>query len=361
MEPSSLYKNVIRPALFCLPPETIHDLTLALGAPLARNKLGFQCLRKIFGCCDARLEVKLFDLVFPNPFGLAAGFDKNCRAVPLMAALGFGHIEVGTITSQAQAGNPKPRIFRLPADRALINRMGFPGDGVKEVAPRLAQLRQQPLPIIVGVNIGKTKVVPVDDALQDYLETFRAVKDAGDYFVLNVSSPNTPELRKLQEAKRLEQLFRGVDELNRLRRPLLVKIAPDLSWQQIDEVLQCCETAKISGLIATNTTLGRDGLSCPSSENGGLSGPPLREKARKIVSYIYRQSAGRIPIIGVGGISSSRDAIEMLKAGASLVQVYTGLIYEGPRLVKMLSQGLLRCLEQEGYKSVKELVGSGAK
>ena len=355
-----MYKGLIRPLLFQFDPESIHDMVLKAAGPLGRCPVSARCLRYFFSCTDPRLRVRLCGIDFPNPFGLAAGFDKECEAVDFFSALGFGSIEIGTITAEPQPGNPRPRIFRLVADQALINRMGFPSDGVDAVAKRLAVLRRRAPGIIVGVNIGKSKAAALDRALQDYLSAFSKVMELGDYFVLNVSSPNTPELRKLQEPARLEDLFKGVAAINRVGKPLFVKIAPDLSWQEVNDILECSLNNGISGIIATNTTIAREGLSTPANETGGLSGAPLRPKALGMVRYLYAQSGGKIPIIGVGGVSCSADAVAMLGAGASLVQIYTGFIYQGPQLVGRLCRGLLAHLSQEGLPNVQALVGKDA-
>lgn len=345
-----IYRALIRPLLFRFDSEAVHHTALTFGAlpgvaPLCRSVYAYE---------DPRLHVEAFGLRFSNPIGLAAGFDKHCEIVPTLAALGFGHIEVGSITAQAQGGNPCPRIFRFPADGALINRMGFPSAGVDALVPRLREVSRT-VDSVLGVNIGKTKIVPIDMALTDYLATFSRVKEYADYFVLNVSSPNTPELRKLQEKDRLTALLRGIQAENTGGKPLLVKIAPDLTWSEIDDILQCCSDAAVSGIIATNTTFAREGLSAPTNEQGGLSGTPLHARAVEVVRYIATRTEGRLPIVGVGGIFSAHDVIDFLCAGASLVQLYTALIYRGPGVVAEIKSGLSRYLAREGLKSIAEI------
>jgi dihydroorotate dehydrogenase len=286
--------------------------------------------------------------------GLAAGFDKNAEIVPTLAALGFGHIEVGSITAEPQPGNPRPRIFRFPQSAALVNRMGFPSTGVAAVAPRLARVFGS-VDAILGVNIGKTKIVPIDQALADYRATFAQVRDYADYFVLNVSSPNTPELRKLQERSRLTELLRGIQVENVARKPLLVKIAPDLTWPEIDDVLTCCFDADVAGIIATNTTFSREGLVPPTDEAGGMSGAPLHRRAVEVVRYIHGHTGGRLPIIGVGGVATASDVVDFLNAGAVLVQLYTALVYAGPGIVRAIHADLSRYLAREGLRSVAEI------
>ncbi len=355
------YQKLVRPILFKVDPETIHDIVLAVGGKLCKCPM-LECgLRSVFEYEDEKLAVQLFGRSFKNPFGLAAGFDKNCVAVEFFSALGFGHVEVGTITFQPQPGNPRPRIFRFPADQALINRMGFPSEGAEMVASRLEAISQKTKSCLLGINFGKTKVVPVDDALADYLATFERIKNLGDYFVLNVSSPNTPELRKLQEKERLEALFQGVKERNSANKPILVKIAPDLSEAEVDGILDVAMRCGVSGLIATNTTIGREGLSCKTEEQGGLSGKPLREKSLKMVSYIYRRTQGRIPIIGVGGVFDLSDAVALVRAGASMIQLYTGFIYQGPWVINKLKKEMVSYLKVNGVGKFQDLIGLDVK
>jgi dihydroorotate dehydrogenase len=295
-------------------------------------------------------QIEAFGLRFPNAVGLAAGFDKNARAWPAAAALGFGHVEIGTITALAQPGNPKPRVLRYPAQEAVINRMGFNNEGSEAIAARLAR---QPGPgqrrIPLGVNLGKSKVTAIEKAADDYLISFKRLADYADYLVLNVSSPNTPNLRQLQDESRLRELLSAVTAANRARTaeqgrrrvPILLKIAPDLTWPQIDAVLGVIAEFGLDGIVATNTTLARPGYFAGVNEAGGLSGAPLRHRSTEIIGYIARATSGRLPIIGVGGILDVQGGAEKLDAGATLVQVYTGMIYRGPFFAAELARGLI--------------------
>jgi dihydroorotate dehydrogenase len=343
----NLYKLFVKPILFLFPPETAHHIT----ASLLNFYLFFPgkrwFLEKIFHVKDARLRRNVFGLVFPNPVGLAAGFDKDGKHFRAMAALGFGFIEIGTVTPVGQPGNPQPRLFRLPKDEALINRMGFNNEGVEALVERLK--KGKPENLIIGGNIGKNKVTPNEQATRDYALCFEALFPYVDYFVVNVSSPNTPGLRELQEKEPLTKLLTHLQNLNRHKpapKPILLKIAPGLTDEQLDDILGIAKATKLAGLIATNTTIGRNGLTTSPSEvekmgDGGLSGCPLRQRSTEVIRYLHQKSGGRLPIIGVGGIASPEDAIEKLEAGASLVQVYSGLVYEGPGLVKRINRKLL--------------------
>lgn len=341
----------IRPLLFRLKPETAHQLTVALLRVATALPGVTGGLRTLFEVDDPRLERELFGLRFKNPVGLAAGFDKDARLVDGMAALGFGFVEIGTVTPFAQPGNPKPRMFRLPTDRSLINRLGFNNHGVNRAARNLARRRSS---VIVGGNIGKNKTTPNDQAPRDYESCFRGLYDYVDYFTVNVSSPNTPDLRELQEKEPLTDLLRGLQDLNRQQphpKPILLKIAPDLSDGQLDDIVDICQSLGIDGIIATNTTISRDGLATPAQRvatagAGGLSGQALRQRATEVIRYLHQRSGGRLPIIGVGGVASPEDALEKLAAGASLVQIYTGLVYEGPALVKRINRALAETLAQ---------------
>lgn len=294
--------------------------------------------------------VKLFGLEFPNRVGLAAGFDKNAVCWRAFEALGFGHVEVGTVTCLAQPGNPKPRLFRFPNEEALLNRMGFNNQGAERVAARLAKLKgpgERGIPL--GINIGKSKVAPLDEAVEDYLGSFDLLADLADYVVVNVSSPNTPNLRQLQEGKRLLELLGALQERNiarsasgGTRKPILLKIAPDLTEQAIDDILQILFDLKFDGIIATNTTMARAGAFADLNEAGGISGKPVEEMSTEVVAYIARQTRGRLPIIGAGGISGCDAAKRKLDAGASLVQLYSGMIYEGPFLGRSIAKCLAR-------------------
>lgn len=324
---------MVRPALFRLgggDAETAHEWTLRRLATLAGRPAALALLRARYGVSAPR---RVFGVEFPNPVGLAAGMDKDGRALPAWPALGFGFVEVGTVTAHAQPGNPRPRLFRLPASRAVINRMGFNNAGAEALARRLAALGR-PLGVPLGISLGKSKVTPLDEAVEDYLASYRALRGYGDYFAVNVSSPNTPGLRTLQDREHLDALL-GVLVGD---RPILVKIAPDLTDQAIAELLRVCLDRGAAGVIATNTTLRRDGLAAAdagrAAEAGGLSGRPLTERAREVVRFVHRETAGALPVIGVGGILDADDAARMLDAGASLVQLYTGFIYGGPALVR---------------------------
>jgi dihydroorotate dehydrogenase len=336
----SLYTRLVFPLLSCLDAETAHESTLSALGMVQRWRLGHWLLRTIAGRLPQQ-PVQLCGLTFPNVLGLAAGFDKDARAAVGLAALGFGHVEVGTLTPRPQAGNERPRIFRLPQDEALINRMGFPNDGVEAAVPRLRQLAQARRRFVLGVSLGKQKDTPLEEAAGDYAVVMRAVYPYADYLAVNISSPNTPGLRVLQGGDYLGNLLAvlvaqstSLAEQHHLsRRPLLVKIAPDLAWSEIDVLLAAVTTNGIDGLIATNTTIRREGLrSQAQSESGGLSGRPLRERSTEIVAYVNRQTNGRLPIIGVGGVYNAAGVKAKLDAGASLVQLYTALVYEGPGL-----------------------------
>lgn len=349
-----MYKCLVRPLFFSMQPETAHDVMRAFSR-CANVSMVSRLLDRCQGSRDPRLSVSLAGLQFSNPVGLAAGLDKNAELLGLWSGLGFGHIELGTVTARPQPGNPKPRIFRFAADRALVNRMGFPSEGADEVALRLASMRTKlkALPPI-GINIGKSKVTEIDDAIEDYLYSFRKLAPLAEYVTVNVSSPNTPGLRQLQERERLTALLVALQEANTERKPLFVKVAPDLALPAIEEVIDCCHAAGVSGLIATNTTLSRDGLSVATDEAGGLSGEPLRQKALDIVRFIGSRIEGKMALIGVGGVSEYTQVLDMLAAGASAVQVYTGLIYEGPGIVRAITRDLSRFMDAHGCASLAE-------
>jgi dihydroorotate dehydrogenase len=351
-----VYKSLIRPLIFQLDSELAHNLFVkaARGAELP---IAQKALKKIYAYEDPRLEVGLFGFNFASPLGLAAGFDKNCEAFDYFSALGFAFIEVGTVTSQAQPGNPRPRIFRIPESRAIINRMGFPSEGMSLVKPRLARAYNRKSRPVIGVNIGKLKSVSLDDAARDYQLCFRELRNYGDYFVLNVSSPNTPELRRLQEPERLKDLLQSISELNKDKKPVLLKIAPDLEGKDLADLIKVCASASVDGIVATNTTFSRNGLIKDPNQTGGLSGEPLRQIAIKKVRYISDATAGTIPIIGVGGISTAADVVAMLQAGARLVQLYTAFIYEGPSLVRKIKQDLSLYLDRNGIAKLSDLTG----
>lgn len=341
-----MYK-VIRFFLFLFDPEKVHYFT----AGLIHFTLSIPGMKWIWTKCyrvDApELKTTVFGIDFPNPVGLAAGFDKNAKMYNDLAYCGFGFIEIGTVTPKGQPGNPKPRLFRLKDDNAIINRMGFNNDGVEEA---INNLKKKKVDIIIGGNIGKNKVTPNDQATEDYKISFEALFPYVDYFVVNVSSPNTPNLRELQEKEPLKQLLQTLQDLNAQkenRKPILLKIAPDLTNEQLDDIIEIVQEVNLDGLIATNTTISRDGLKSPSEKvesigAGGLSGKPVRERSTEVIRYIHEKSGGSVKIIGVGGIHSEEDALEKLKAGASLVQLYTGFIYEGPALVKRINKAILK-------------------
>jgi len=343
--------SLIKPLLFQFDPEKVHYFVTRNLKRFNRFPGGAALSRVLWDVKDARLEKEVFGLQFKNPVGLAAGFDKNGEMISEMANMGFGFIEVGTVTPLPQPGNPKPRMFRLPADSAIINRMGFNNLGVDVVAQRIAAYRKNrpdaQKGVIIGGNIGKNKVTPNEDAVSDYIKCFDRLFDVVDYFVVNVSSPNTPGLRELQEKEPLMQLLNTLqqrNDKNGISRPILLKIAPDLTNEQLDDIVEIVTGSGIAGLIATNTTINREGLQTAEpikSEAGGLSGKPLTQRSTEVIRYIAQKSNGAFPIIGVGGIHSPEDAVEKLAAGAALVQLYTGFIYEGPGLIGRINKRLV--------------------
>ncbi|MDX1939389.1 MAG: quinone-dependent dihydroorotate dehydrogenase [Saprospiraceae bacterium] len=340
-----MYKLLLKPIFFLFSPEQAHYLALSLfKIALATPALGY-FLKQFYTVTDKKLEKQVWGLNFKNPVGLAAGFDKDGKYYQTMAALGFGFIEVGTVTPRPQTGNPSPRLFRLKKDEALINRMGFNNEGVEALIKNLQKKR--PPGLIVGGNIGKNKDTPNEKAVDDYLYCFEKIFPYVDYFVVNVSSPNTPGLRELQDKEPLTQLLNALQKANQQKmapKPILLKIAPDLSEAQLDDIIEIVKTTGIAGLIATNTTIIREGL-LENTEKigaGGLSGKPLCKRATEVIRYLYEKSGGMLTIIGVGGIAGPKDAIEKLEAGASLVQIYTGLIYEGPSLVKHINKSFIQ-------------------
>jgi dihydroorotate dehydrogenase len=324
------YERFVRPLLFSLDAETAHRLAIAVLRAASKVDIALRALT-VFQ--PAPKPKKIFGLNFPNPIGLAAGLDKNGVALPAWASLGFGFVEVGTVTAKQQSGNPRPRIFRFPERQALINRLGFNNDGADRVAERLGKLRQrgQWPAVPIGINIGKSQLTPLEDATSDYLYSFRLLRDFADYIALNVSSPNTPGLRELQQPAALGNLLRAIRNENGEQKPVLVKIAPDLSSNELDAVIAACEHNEVAGIIATNTTLDHSTISPSRDQVGGLSGAPLREKSTALIRDIVRRS--RIPVIGVGGIFDGESALEKIEAGAQLLQVYTGYIYRGPQLL----------------------------
>ncbi len=331
--------------MFAVEPEKVHYMVMTGLQRACSFSLLKKTIRGSFTINAPELHKELWGIRFPNPVGLAAGFDKDARYTDALAALGFGFVEIGTVTPRPQPGNPKPRLFRLPADKALINRMGFNNGGSGAAA---ARLRYRKDALIIGGNIGKNKDTPNEEALSDYEACFRDLYGVVDYFVVNVSSPNTPGLRDLQDKEPLMKILNRLQVLNTASgnpKPILLKIAPDLTYSQLDDIIDIVRETSIQGIVATNTTIDRENLRTPVSEvsamgAGGLSGSPLREKATGVIRYIHQKSNGTIPIIAAGGIFTAEDALEKMNAGASLVQIYTGFIYEGPAIVKKICKGL---------------------
>ncbi len=342
------YEKVLRPVLFHSDPEKAHDMGVSTLDLL--GKLGPVCrIMESTNLIRTESPIELFGLTFPNAVGLAAGMDKNGRFFRAAPALGFGHIEIGTITNLQQPGNERPRVFRFKESDAIINRMGFNNDGAEAVAKRLkASLGKRKARVPLGINIGKSKIVPLDQAIPDYLASFQLLAEYADYMTINVSSPNTPDLRELQKEAYLDTLLGELAKANRSRAkklgvnptPILLKIAPDLSFQEIDHVLECLNRWEFSGVVATNTTLGRPDEFSNVKETGGLSGPPLHRRSIEVVSYISRVTSGKLPIIGVGGIHDPETAGRMVDHGASLVQLYTSMVYRGPFVAKTIARAL---------------------
>jgi dihydroorotate dehydrogenase len=378
-----LYRTLLRPALFRLDPETAHEFALhslerALGTEAARRVIARRLVREPFG------ELRRFGLTFKNPVGVAAGFDKNGRVVRQLCVLGFGFVEAGTVTNLAQPGNARPRLFRLAKDRALINRQGFNNDGAAALAARLT--REGHPPCALGINIGKSRAVAVEEAIPDYLASFEAVRAHADYVAVNVSSPNTPGLRELQRADALASLLGAIQDRNRELAqldqnarggtsdrssaasapvPLLVKVAPDLSDGELELIVDVARRTGVDGIIATNTTTSREGLRASASEikacgEGGLSGAPLRERATKMIANLHRLAHGSLTIVGVGGVFTAEDAWEKICAGASLVQLYTGFVYQGFTVARDINDGLRSLLARDGFKSLDDAVGCRA-
>jgi dihydroorotate dehydrogenase len=334
MSGAGIYERFLRPLLFLLDPETAHDLTMQSLGRISRSDF---LLRKLDRFQPPHDPITVFGVTFPNRVGLAAGFDKNGVALPAWAALGFGFIEIGTVTAKPQSGNPKPRLFRFPEQQALINQLGFNNDGADIIANRLRRWHESGRwpEVPVGINIGKSKSTDVDHAAVDYLDSFRRLQRFADYVVLNISSPNTPGLRSLQDPAALSVLLRAVREENRAEKPVLIKIAPDLVLPDLEEMLAVCVEYQVAGIIATNTTVDHSSIPATADRPGGLSGAPLREKSNAIIRAIAARSA--IPVIGCGGIIDGPSAAEKINAGAALVQIYTGLIYRGPRLLREIA------------------------
>jgi len=340
-----MYKSLIRPMLFRFDPEKVHHFTFS-SIRFLNNIPGMpSILRSAYEVSDPRLEREIFGLKFKNPVGLAAGLDKDAKLYKQLGGLGFGFIEIGTLTPKPQEGNPKKRLFRLREDSAIINRMGFNNGGVEAAVARLKKNPKGKGHVIIGGNIGKNKVTPNEDAVKDYEICFDALYDHVDYFVVNVSSPNTPNLRELQDKEPLTKLLQTLQDKNNAKpkaKPILLKIAPDLTDDQLLDIIDIVKTTKIAGVIATNTTISREGLVSESkSEMGGLSGKPLAKRSTEVIRFLSEKSNKAFPIIGVGGIHSADDAMEKLEAGASLVQLYTGFIYEGPGLIKSICRRII--------------------
>lgn len=380
-----LHKKLIRPWLFRQDSETAHNSAVRTLARVSRSTFACGVVKALYGAPE--LPVELWNLRFPNPVGLAAGMDKHAAAVPGWAAMGFGFTELGGVTWHAQPGNPPPRMFRAIPDEAVINRMGFNNSGAEAVAQKLAAWKKSgrwpdhP----VGINLGKSKITPLDKAAEDYASSFRVLRGLADFFVVNVSSPNTPNLRQLQDKAALDEIFAALQEINGTESrqsaatnshspapsaalsqaaatPILVKVAPDLSFAALDEILELVAPRRIAGIVATNTTITRPqtndaALQTVYAETGGLSGKPLRARSTEIIRHLYRQTNGKVPIIGVGGIFTADDAWEKITAGATLVQAYTGLVYEGPSLAGNIVRGLRQKLAAGGLNDLKAAVG----
>ncbi len=339
-----MYKAILKPLLFVLSPENAHLLTVILLKISIRLPGVKWLMKKCYSVENSKLNVRLWGLDFQNPVGLAAGFDKDGKYYNVMEHLGFGFVEIGTVTPLPQPGNEKPRLFRLPKDRALINRMGFNNDGVEAMVKRLRFRTKTKL--IIGGNIGKNKMTPNENASEDYLRCFESLFEFCDYFVVNVSSPNTPGLRELQDKEPLTNLLITLMKKNNsydTPKPILLKIAPDLTNDQLDDIIEIVGLSGIHGIVATNTTLDRSNIASDTTEtgSGGLSGAPLKSRATEIIRYIHTKTSGQIPIIGVGGIENAADAIEKINAGASLIQIYTGLIYNGPGLIRDINKAII--------------------
>nr|WP_283764203.1 quinone-dependent dihydroorotate dehydrogenase [Roseofilum halophilum] len=369
LEPSPMLEQFIFAGLK-VDPEDLHHLVMGALSWLSHQPTirYASSIDRTFGLTDDRLRQTLWGLTFPNPVGLAAGYDKDGLAVGMWDRLGFGSMELGTVTFHPQPGNPRPRLFRLTQDRAVLNRMGFNNEGAEAMAQRLKNGQHCPTPhrIPIGINLGKSKITPLENAAADYGQSFRLLKDWGDYFVVNVSSPNTPGLRSLQDASQLSPILEAIQQENQGHKPLLVKIAPDLEDRAIAEVVNSAQSYQLSGIIATNTTIDKRPLKTQlnpktgtpiQEEQGGISGVPLARRSTEVIRLIWRQTQGQLPIIGVGGIFTPEDAWEKITAGASLIQVYTGWVYQGPWMVKRILQGLLDKLDEEGLDSLTDAVG----
>ncbi len=369
---SWFYRTFLRPFLFVQESEGIHDRTLEVLGRLSRSEMLCDLTAEVYGAPE--LPVELFGLRFPNPVGLAAGMDKHADAAPIWPSFGFGFSELGGVTWHAQPGNPQPRMFRAVADAALINRMGFNNPGAEEMARQLAEWRtlgrwpDHP----VGINLGKSKITPLDQAATDYANSLRVLWRFADFFVVNVSSPNTPNLRQLQDKAALADVLAAVQQVNAAQaraiapsrgpKPILVKVAPDLSFDALDEILALTGPYQLAGIVATNTTITRPAttdkkLQRTYAETGGLSGRPLRARSTEVIRHLHRQTRGQLPIIGVGGIFTADDAWEKITAGASLVQVYSGMVYEGPGVARAIVCGLRERLSTHGFQHIAQARG----
>ena len=344
-----MYKLLIRPILFWFDPEEVHYFSFSFIKFICKIPFVPNILKSIYEVKDSRLEREVFGLKFKNPVGLAAGFDKDAKCYKELSNFGFGFIEIGTLTPMPQDGNPKKRLFRLKKNNAIINRMGFNNGGVDAAVLRLKKNKG----VLIGGNIGKNKLTPNEDAISDYLICFDALFDYVDYFVVNVSSPNTPNLRELQEKEPLKKLLIAIQNQNKLKsnpKPILLKIAPDLTNEQLDDIIEIVEEIKLDGVIATNTTISRENLktnkvTIDKIGAGGLSGKPVKNRSTEVIRYLSTKSNKSFPIIGVGGIHSAEDALEKIEAGADLIQLYTGFIYEGPSLVKKINKAILKNIQ----------------
>ena len=356
-----IYRNCLQPLLFLQDSEAAHNRVIGGLSWAGRLPLMPMLTDSFYGAPN--LPVTVGGLRFPNPIGLAAGMDKHAAAVPMWERLGFGFAELGGVTQHAQPGNDAPRMFRAVNDRALVNRMGFNNPGAEAVATALKQwrAREQWPAHPIGINLGKSKITPLEEAAEDYAFSFRTLQGLADFFVVNVSSPNTPNLRQLQDKRALDEILKTLREVN-VDVPLFIKIAPDLTWEAIDDVLELAATHSLAGIVATNTTIERpdsDDAACQKtySETGGLSGAPLRDRSTEVIAHIHRHTEGKLPIIGVGGIFTAADAWEKIAAGASLLQVYTGLVYEGPSIAGDIVSGLKARMEKEGVRTLAEIRG----
>ncbi len=351
-----LYEGLLRPILFGMDPEKAHDAVTNLLSLTQSLPLGKALLSLSAGPGASGLETEVLGIRFKNPIGLAAGFDKDCRMTEVLPSLGFGFLELGSITLRPQPGNPKPRIFRVPEVRGLINRLGFNSAGAEAAAERLRALPRRRVPL--GINLGLNKDCRPEDAPEAYARTFQALASFGDYFAINVSSPNTAGLRALQHHRTLEKILDAVQSENFAKKPLLVKLDSDISESELPPLLELLGR-RVSGVIASNTTVSRDQVPMEIREiRGGLSGAPLRERATKLIARIHSLTGGGLPIIGVGGVFTGRDAYEKIRAGASLIQLYTGLVYGGPATVRRMQRELAGCLKRDGFRSVSEAVGT---